>query len=206
MIKHKKILISVVCYSMAVLGDQRPPHMPPTFPIRKPGVTKEEFHNEVEEFLEQKRRQKREINKEHMNFLVRQAWPRLLRIPERQWIRIKPKSEKVRDLLFQSHVGAGSGVRNLESFHWNRPSESHYHPMEDMARDQMPEGYRIVEELIDLLEDEKSRDEQIRNKINELQQARKKAREALPQAKKELAVVLTTPHQEAIFLILGQID
>jgi len=180
--------------------------MPPTFPIRKPGVTKEEFHNEVEEFFEQQRRQKREVNKEHMNFLVRQAWPRLLRIPERQWIRIKPKSEKVRDLLFQSHVGAGSGVRDLESFHWNRPSESHYHPMEDMARDQMPEGYRIVEELIDLLEDEKSRDEQIRNKINELQQARKKAREALPQAKKELAVVLTTPHQEAIFLILGQID
>jgi membrane-bound ClpP family serine protease len=70
----------------------------------------------------------------------------------------------------------------------------------------MPEVYRIAEELIDLLEDEKSSDEDIREKIDALQQARQKAREALPQAKKELAEVLTTPRHEAIFLILGHID
>ena len=206
MVKHIIILILVVCFSVAVIAGQSSSHMPPKFPVRKPGMTKEEYHKETEKFFEQQRRQKREINKEHMNFLARQAWPRLLRIPERQWIRIKPKFEKVRDLLFQSRVGAGSGVRNLEIFHWNRPSESHYHPMEDMARDQMPEGYRIVEELIDLLENEKSTDESIRIKIDALQRAREKAREALPQAKKELAEVLTTLRQEAIFLILGRID
>jgi len=206
MAKHKIILISVVCFSMAVLAGQRPSHMPLKIPPPKPGMTSEEYHKEVEKSIEQQRRQQREINKEHMNLMARQAWLQLLRVSERQWIRIKPKSEKVRDLLFQSHVGAGSGVRNLEIFHWNRPSESHYHPMEDMARDQMPEGYRIVEELIDLLENEKSTDESIRVKIDALQQAREKAREVLPQAKKELAVVLTTPRQEAIFLILGQID
>jgi hypothetical protein len=56
------------------------------------------------------------------------------------------------------------------------------------------------------LENEKSTDEQIRKKIYALQKAREKAREALPEAKKELAEVLTTPRQEAIFLIRGYID
>jgi hypothetical protein len=152
-------------------------------------------------------RQKQEINKKYMNLIARQAWMRLLRISEHQWKIIEPKYRKAHDLDWEIWTGA-TGWRGLneQGFHWNRASDSHYHPMEYKARDEMPEVYRIAEELIDLLEDEKSTDEQIRKKINALQQAREKAREALPQAKKELADILTTPRQEAIFLIMGHID
>jgi uncharacterized coiled-coil DUF342 family protein len=78
--------------------------------------------------------------------------------------------------------------------------------MRGKTRDQMPEAYRVADELIDLLEDANSTDEQIRQKIDALQQARENARKALPKAKQELAAVLTTPRQEAVFLIKGYID
>jgi len=39
-----------------------------------------------------------------------------------------------------------------------------------------------------------------------LQQVREKARKEWPKAKRELAAVLTTPRQEAVFLIMGRID
>ncbi len=74
------------------------------------------------------------------------------------------------------------------------------------APDEMTEGEKIVEELIDLLEDENAKDEEIRQKIDALQRAREKAKKELPKAKQELAAVLTTPRQEAVFLIMGYID
>jgi Spy/CpxP family protein refolding chaperone len=70
----------------------------------------------------------------------------------------------------------------------------------------MPENFRVIEKLIDLLQDETAKDEEIRKKIDALQQARAKARKKLPEAKKKLAAVLTTPRQEAVFLLLGYID
>ncbi len=70
----------------------------------------------------------------------------------------------------------------------------------------MTEGERIVEELTDLLEDKNSKEEEIRQKIDALQRARAKARKELPKAKQELRKVLTTPRQEAVFLIMGYID
>lgn len=206
MVKHKIILISVVCLSMVVLAGQRPHYMPPRLPMLKPGMTSEEYKKEFRKAIEQHRWQEIERNKEYIDFLEMQAWPRLLQISKRQWINIKPKFEKVQKLLFQSRVGAGSGGRDMEKFHWNRPSESYYGPVGGKARNQMPEGYRIVEEFIDLMEDEKSTDESIRRKIDALQQAREKAQITLSEAKKELAAVLTTPRQEAVFLLMGFID
>ena len=75
--------------------------------------------------------------------------------------------------FFGINVRAGSGIRrnrtrNEQYFHWNRPSESNYGPMEGKAREQMSEGYRFVEELIDILEKEKSTDREIRQKIDAL--------------------------------------
>ena len=70
----------------------------------------------------------------------------------------------------------------------------------------MTEGERIAEELIDLLEDENSKEEEIRQKIDALQRAREKARRAKPKAQQELRKVLTTPRQEAVFLLMGYID
>jgi Spy/CpxP family protein refolding chaperone len=67
------------------------------------------------------------------------------------------------------------------------------------------ESQRIVEELIDLLEDETSKDEEIRKKIQALQEARAEALREYANAQEELATVLTTPRQEAVFLIKGAI-
>lgn len=78
--------------------------------------------------------------------------------------------------------------------------------MSGKTPDQMPEVYRIVEELIDLLEDESSKDEEIRKRIDALQQVRESARKELDAVGRELAPLLTTPRQEAIFLIMGYID
>ena len=212
MTKQRIILVSAVCFSLTVFAGQtlsQLPTRPPRLRDMK-GMTREEREKEhrkaMKEWQFQRRQQERERSKEYINLMAREAWKRLLRVTERQWKIIEPKYKKVHDFRYEALVGAGSGVRNMESFHWNRPSDSPYHPMEGKARDQMPEGYRIVEELIDLLEDENSTDEQIRKKIYALQHVRDNNRKAFSEAKKELAEVLTTPRQEAIFLIMGYID
>lgn len=74
------------------------------------------------------------------------------------------------------------------------------------APDEMSEGEKIVEELTDLLEDENSKEEEIKQKIDALQQAKEKARKALPKARQELRKVLTTPRQEAVLLLWEFID
>ena len=74
------------------------------------------------------------------------------------------------------------------------------------APDEMSEGEKIADELIDLLEDENAKDKEIRRKIDALQQAREKAKKELPKAKQKLAAVLTSPRQRAVFLLMGPID
>lgn len=205
MAKHKITLISFICFSMA-LGSQSSSYMPPKFPPRKPGMTSEEYHKEIKKAFEQHKRQQRERDKEYMNLMVVEAWKHLLRVTEAQWKLIEPKYRKANDLVWEIWTGAkGRGGQNEQGFHWIRHSESHVFG-EGKAPDEMTECERIAEELIDLLEDEKSTDEQIRKKIDALQQARQKAREALPEARKELAKVLMTTRQQAIFLIMGYID
>jgi hypothetical protein len=166
-------------------------------------MTDEEYSKVVKESIEQHKRREREKKYETLDLLADKAWLRLLRINERQWMRLKPKVERVRELIHESNACA-AGRGGKESFHWIRHSDS---PIGiGKTREQLPEGFRIVEELIDLLQDETAKDEEIRKKIDALQQARAKARKKLAEAKKELAAVLTTPRQEAVFLIHGKID
>jgi hypothetical protein len=202
MAKYKILIVSVACLSITLAG-QRQSYMPP---LPKPGMTSEEYKKQIKEWLDHQRKQEQDRDKEYMNLLARQAWIRLLRVSERQWNLIYPKYKKANDLSWDVWIGAGVGGRDMESFHWNKPSATPQHPMEFKSRDQWTEGYRIVEELIELLENEKSTDEAIREKIDALQQFREKARKALPKAKQELSKVLTTPRQEAIFLVNGYID
>jgi len=216
MAKQRIILVLVVCFSIAVFTGQtlslahssKRTRIPPVGPDPKRllGLTAEERGEEIKKLFAQRRQQEQEKEKERMNLMVSQAWKRLLRVTDRQFKLIEQKREKAHDLYIQKRVGAGVGGRNKESFHWNRPSESAQHPMKGKARDQMPEGYRIVEELIDLLEDENAKEKEIRLKIDALQRAREKAKKELPKAKQELAAVLTTHRQEAVFLIMGYID
>jgi len=206
MAKYRIILILFVCLSVAVLAGQRPTYTPIKLPPRKPGMTSEEYNKEVKKSIEQQKRQEREKDKEYMNFMANEAWKNLLRVTETQWELIEPKYRKANDLDWEIWTGAKGCVGlNEQEFRWLRRTKG-YGYWEAKTTDEMTECERIAEELIDLLEDEKSTDEQIKKKIDALQQARDKAREALLQAKKELAEVLTTPRQEAIFLIRGYID
>jgi hypothetical protein len=205
MAKHKILIVSVVCFSV-VLAGQRPSYMPPEIPLPKPGMTSEERNKQIKEWLDQQRRQERERTKESMDLMARQAWIRLLRVSERQWNLIEPKYRKVCDIELEIWTGAkGSSGSDEKGFRWLRRSKS------DSFRDanaagEMTECERIAEELIELLEDEKSTDEAIKQKIDALQQFREKARKALPMAKQELSKVLTTPRQEAVFILMGYID
>jgi len=196
---HRIIFISVVCFSLAVFAGQKPLRMRSKFPQLRQGMTGEEIVKAIKEARRHEQKNKKEV-------MMRQAWTSLLRVTKQEWMRIEPKTLKVLYLGFEVNVGAGHGGRNEQAFHWIRPSDSHQGSMEGKTRDQMPEGYRIVEELIDLLEDEKSTDEGIRKKIDALQQSRDKARMQLTKAKQELAAVLTSRRQEAVFLLMGYVD
>ena len=181
--------------------------MPPKFPQRKPGMTSEEYNKEVEKFFRQQSWQRRDRNKEYMNLMAMQAWMRLLRVSERQWKTIKPKYEKEKLISQTTRASAFYGIENGKNFFWSKTTEDKGGIFASpKSPNELTEGERTVDELIDLLRQESTSDEKLRRKIEVLQQVREKAREALPQAKKELAAVLTTRRQEAIFLILGHID
>jgi hypothetical protein len=201
MSRQRIFLIILLCYPLALLIAK--PVGPLRIPPRQKGMTDEEYENLVKKSIDEHKRQERERQYEIMDLQADKAWQSLLRISDRQWSLIKPKYEKVRDLGLEAKAHA-AGWGGKESFRWNRHSDGIIGA--GKTREQMPEGFRIVEGLIDLLEDEKSKDEEIRKKIDALQQARDNAWEALPKARRELAVVLTTPRQEAIFLLLGCID
>jgi hypothetical protein len=212
MTKQRKILVSVVCFSIALFTVQtlsQVPTRPPRLRDMK-GMTREERKKEhrkaMEEWQFQRMQQDRKKSEERMRLMWREALKRLLRATEQQWRLIQPKYEAELAPDREARVRArGGGGSNEQSFHWMRRSE-----ISGAGRaktlDEMTEGEKIVEELIDLLENESSKDEEIRRKIDALQQVRDKAKGQLPKARQELRKVLTTPRQEAVFLLLGCID
>lgn len=144
---------------------------------------------------------------ERMKPLWKEAWMRLLRVSEQQWKTIGPREERVGGLRYEARRGAlgGPEPRPKQGLIWQRHSKGTNGTLATPP-DKMTEGQKIADALADLLEDPNSTDQQIREKIDALQQARENARKALPKAKQELAAVLTTPRQEAIFLLKGSID
>jgi hypothetical protein len=204
MTKQRIILLLVVCFSMLVLAAQPPDFKIPKIPPPKPGMSNEEYRKQVEDIHKQSRQEQEARNREYLTLMATEAWTHLLTVTEAQWTLIEPKYQKVNDLDWEMWVGA-SRWGGQESFRWYRSSER-VGGTRARTLDEMTEGQKIAEELVDLLEDANSPDEQIRKKIDALQQARENARKALPKAKQELAAVLTTPRQEAVFLIRGYID
>ena len=186
------------------MADQTPSFTSQKLPPRKPGMTDEEYRKEIEKTVENRMDQDRKMRQKRIKAMFPQAWKRLLRTNERQWKLIEPKVDKIQVLGWTSWASA-AGSGGIEDFHWYKHSEGA--PLQTAkAPHEITEGERLADELVGLLEDEKSTDEQIRKKIDELQQVRENARKAMPKAKKELAKVLTTPRQEAILLIMGYID
>jgi len=143
---------------------------------------------------------------EELKLMEREAWKRLLRIDERRWKRIQPKSEEVWILKREAQAHAlGYGGHSEQSFHWHKHSKG-TGGRSAKTPDEMTEGLKLADALVDLLEDANSTDEAIREKIDALQKVRDNARKQLPKAKQELANVLTTSRQEAVFLLTGSID
>ena len=186
------------------MAAQTPSFTPRRLPPRKTGMTDEEYRKEIEKVVEKRMDQDRKIRQERIKAMFPQAWKRLLRISDRQWKIIEPKVNNIQ-VIGKKMQACAAGWGGIEDFHWYKHSEGA--PLtRAKAPHEMKEGERLADELVDLLEDEKSKDEQIRKKIDELQQVRENARKEFPKAKQDLHEVLMTPRQEAIFLIMGYID
>lgn len=211
---NKRIILTVVaCFSIASFTGQMLswshasnrksiPLAPPIESLR--GLTDEEISKAIEKWINERQRQERERGEERMRLMMREAWKRLLRINEQQWKILEPKIDKVQ-VLYQAARAGARGWGGIEDFHWLRHSER-IAITRAKTPDVVIEGKKVADELVGLLEDENSTDEDIRKKIDELRQVRENARKELTRLGRELAPLLTTPRQEAIFLIMGHID
>lgn len=207
MAKNRIILVVIVCFSVAGFAGQPRQGKPPGGPRLKKSMTDAEKLKAAESLLKPIL-QIEERDRERKRLMRREAWKRLLRISERQWKIIKPKADKVDILVWRMSMRASVETDRIGSSRWRRPSRrmDRWPPAPDKTPDELTESEKILEELIDVLEDENSKDEEIRKKMDALQQFREKARRELPKGKQELAKVLTSPRQEAVFLIMGCID
>ena len=217
MAMQKVIFAALACFSIAIFTNQTlswarasnrksTPLVPPD--SKRPnlrGLDHAEASKAIERWQAEREQQEKQRQREHIDRMATEAWKGLLRVNEQQWAMIEPKIDKVSVLARTAQVRAYGLEDDAGGFHWNRPSRPRG-PFSGKSRDQMPEQYRLIEELIDLLEDEKSKDEDIRKKMDALQQTRDNARKELAQVGRELAAVPMTPRQEAIFLIVGYID
>ncbi len=139
-----------------------------------------------------------------------------LRATERQWKVIKPRLDKVEYLSKQARVsmapasfrrsrGSGGGPNNRqtapkveEGWKWSKA-------WEDKAPNELTEGERICEELLELLEDKDSKQEEIEQKVEALREVRKEAGKQLAKAQQELREVLTF-RQEATLVLMRYLN
>jgi hypothetical protein len=212
----KTVLLTVFCLWITVctvqtMGRARRLIQPPAQPMRPDrkslqGLTGEQkakaINKSTKDFLEQRAKAARERNMRKS----REAWKRLLRINQLQWEKIGPKIDKIEVLLAESRGGARSwGLEFDGSFHWNKHSELS-NRVKAPDHEVVIERKKVADELVDLLEDENSKDEEIRKKIDQLHQIRERARKELAEVRKELAALPTTARQEAILLLTTFIE
>ncbi len=217
MAKKRTILILIVCFSITLFtvrttsrargSDQT--SIPPTGPDPKSlrGLTDEQADEVVKRWFADRRLQQRKTSHERLRLMMREAWKRELRLSERQWRIIEPKYEREQLVSGTTLAGAACGLKDGKHFYWRKATEDRGGgwPL-PKTEEELTEGERIVCELIDLMRRKNASDEELREKIDALQQVREKARKELPRARREMAAVLTTPRQEAVFLLMGRID
>jgi hypothetical protein len=135
-----------------------------------------------------------------------------LGVTERQWKLIKPRLDKVEYLMKQAKIsmtpasyrrsrGSSGSPNNKqpapkveEGWKWSKAWEK-------KAPAELTEGERICEELLKLLEDKNSKQEEIELKVEALRQARKEAGKQLAKAQQELREVLTFRQEATLVLI-----
>lgn len=130
-----------------------------------------------------------------------------LRAGESQWRLIEPRVVRELELRDESNrrVLAGSHDHRTNVLKWRKYGE----PDEALAGVCLcgaTDGKRTVDELITILEDDKTTDEQIKKKMDDLQQVREKAEIELAQTRRELRELLNGPRQEAVLMIMRILD
>ena len=226
---RKMIIGLFVCLSVAVFANQtlsqtqrpdRTTEMPDWIP--RSNMTQEQIHRahqkrsqqrqlQNKKEIEQQRKQSRIESEKRTAESMRQA----LRATERQWKSIKPRLDKVKYLSKQAKVSMtpgyyrrsrGSGGPNNqqsvprveEGWKWSKAWGK-------KAPGELSEGERTCEELLELLEDKGSKQEEIEQKVEALREVRKEAGKQLAQAQQELRKVLTF-RQEATLVLMQYLN
>jgi hypothetical protein len=204
--KRKLIIALTACLTLGAIGGTlRPPQHKPRKPPSLRGLTDDEKKEIKEKWAEDQHLKERIADYEYLSEMTRQAVKNELRISEAQWKIIEPKYERQIQLMFDSLARASHRVATGKET-WIKPTENKLGRALPKTFAELTEAEKAVEELIDLLRKEDATDEELRKKIDALQQAREKARKEWPKAKQELAATLKTPRQEAVFLLMGYID
>jgi len=190
--------------------------------ILRRNMTPEQINIEMQKRSKQRQMQnKKEIEQLQKRIRIESAkkadesMKQALRVTEWQWKVIKPRLDKVEYLSKQARVSItpasfrrsrGSGSPNNqqsvpkveEGWKWSKAWEKK-NPGE------LTEGERACEELLLLLEDKDSNQEEIEQKVEALREVRKEAGKQLAQAQQELREVLTF-RQEATLVLMRLLD
>jgi len=210
MTRQKPIFVLMTCLTLAVFATSALSRLriQPTGPDPKRlrGLTDEEASEVIGEWFDDRRLQERTSAHEYLAAMTKQAIKNELRASDGQWRAIEPRYEDFIEVAF-SGAWARASNRVGKDFSWIKPTEDKGagFPLPKTAVE-LTEAERRIGELIGLLRQEKPDEKELRKRIDALQQARERARKELPKDKRELAAVLTTPRQEAVFLLLGYID
>ena len=206
MAKQKLIIVLTACLTLGAIGSTlRPPQHKPRKPPSLRGLTDDEKKETMEKRVDDQHLKERIADYEYLAEMTSQAIKNELRVTEGQWRIIEPKYERQIQLMCDSLARASHRVATGKET-WIKPTENKLGRALPKTFAELTEAEKAVEELIDLLRKEDATDEELRKKIDALQQAREKARKEWLKAKQELAATLKTPRQEAVFLLMGYID
>jgi len=238
----RKIIIGLlVCFSIAVFVGQLLSQTQNTGRTRAipdwdrlTNMTAEERTKEIQRIQKQRQEQRRIQMQREIAQAHDEANRQLIGATQRQWLVIKPKIQKVRDIGAQqarasitlsyfrddpnsSDKEAANQSKYKYSWKWHRPSERKKSDegnsisdnivaiLEPKKSDELTEGEKICEELLDLLEDKNSKEEDIRQKVEALRKVRQEGKEELTKAQKELREVVNF-RQEATLIMMGILD
>ena len=209
MTKQKLNFVITACLTLGALGGKTMPPKPISVTATPPreltrGLTDLEKQEAIDKWFADQHLQKRISDLEYIAEMKRLAMINELRVSEAQWRIIEPKYERQKQIMFGTWARASHRV-TTERDTWIKPTENKMGRALPKTAAELTEAERNIEKLIDLLRWEDTTDEELRKQIDALQQAREKARKERPKAKQELAATLTTPRQEAVFLLLGHI-
>lgn len=227
---RKMITGLFVCLSLAVFADQilsqtqrsDKTRETPDWILRR-NMTPEQINIEMQKRSKQRQMQnKKEIEqlqkqtRSEAAKSIAESMKEALRATEQQWKVIKPRLDKVKYLSKQAKVSmtpdydrqsrnSGGSPNNKqpankveEGWKWSKAWEK-------KAPNELTEGERICEELLELLEDKDSNQKEIVQKVEALREIRKEAGKQLAQAQQELRKVLTF-RQEATLVLMRYLN